>query len=242
MLYATETNRVRLFAATLLCCSFAVLGSPGVKAQTSSGAAPITADPTHKIRFDNGRVRMYEVILQKGEATLVHEHRADSFNVFFRTAEITNEPHGGKPRVLRIPAGAVRFASTAKGPFSHRIVDTGDATFHVVAMELLAPPRASVVSASQRPSPPFKVELENQRGRVYRISLAPGESTEMFSRPAGSAVFATSTGRLSESPDGRPTRLWDLEPGNFRWIDQDERVSLKNEGTTPIELIEIDVF
>lgn len=242
MLYATETSRTRSFAATLLCCFLAVLGSPGAEAQTSSGAVSVTADPTHKIRFDNGRVRMYEVVLPKGEATLVHEHRADSFNIFFRTAEITNEPQGGKPVVLRIPAGAVRFASTAKGPFSHRIIATGDATFHVVAMELLAPPPASVTSVSQRTSPPFKVELENQRGRVYRISLAPGESTEMFIRPAGSALFATSTGRLSENPDGRPTRLWDFEPGHFRWIDGSERVSLKNESTTPIELVEIEVF
>jgi len=242
MLCAAKTSRAHSLVATLLFCSSWLLAPINAGAQTPSGPVPITAEPDHKIRFDNGRVRMYEVVLSKGKATLVHEHRADSFNVFPRTAEFTNEPQGGKPVVLQIPAGTVRFASTAKGPFSHRVIATGDMTFHVIAMELLTPPSSSVASATQRASPPFKVELENQRGRVHRISLSPGESTETFTRPTASALFATSTGRISENPDGRPMRLWDFEPGHFRWFDGTESVSLKNEGTTPIELVEIEVF
>jgi hypothetical protein len=181
-------------------------------AQTPDGVVAITAEPDHKIRFDNGRVRMYEVILPKGKGTLVHEHRADSFSVIFRNSEITNEPHGGKPAIFKVPAGAVGFASTAKGPYSHRVVASGESSFHVIAMELMSPTPGGGATPP-RSGTAFKVVQENPRGRAYRLTLAPGESTEVFARPSGTAVFAISAGRISESPDGKAARLWDFETG-----------------------------
>lgn len=230
-----------LVAAALLC----VLGAlaPGVgAAQTPDGVVAITAEPEHKIRFDNGRVRMHEVILLKGKATLYHEHRADNFTVFFRDTEISNESHGEKAVVVKRPAGSVGFRSTAKGPYSHRVVATGDTTFHVTNVELMSPTPTAVAMPPPRAGSTFKVPLENPRGRAYRLTLAPGESTEAFTRAANTAVFAISAGRISESIDGRPTRLWDFEPGHFRWHDAAEKVSVKNESSAPIDLVEIEVF
>jgi hypothetical protein len=186
---------------------------------------------------------MYEVVLPKGKGTLMHEHRADSFTVSFRTAEVTSEPHrGGKPVVLSRTPGFVGFLSTAKGPYSHRAIASGETTFHVIAMELLSPTPAGSATTAQRPGSAFKVALENPRGRVYRVTLAPGESTEPFTRPAGSALFAISAGRISETVDGKSARLWDFEPAHFRWFENSEKALIKNESSTPVELVEIEVF
>jgi len=217
--------------------------TPGAgKPEAAQKVVAIDAEPNHKIRFDNGKVRMYEVTLASGQATLMHEHRADSFSVVFGNTEATNEPLGGKPRTAKVPSGLVVFSSTAKGPYSHRIVASGDLTFHVIAMELLSPAPTSAPAAAGRANPPFKIVRENPRGRAYRISLAPGASTPVFTRPAESVVFAVSAGRVSERSDGRPARLWDFEPGNFHWYDASETISLRNEGATPVDLVEIDVF
>lgn len=242
MLNNTQSKRSRQLVAVLVTCSLGILSPTSGVAQTPDGVVPITSEPKHKIRFDNGRVRMFEVVLPKGKATLYHEHRADSFSVIFRNTEITNEPHGGKPVVVKIPAGRVGFASTAKGPYSHRVVASGETTFHVIAMELMSPTPTGAPSTDQRTGSQFKVALENPRGRVYSIRLAPGEHTEMFIRSASSALFAISAGRISESVDGKPTRLWDFEPGHFRWFDASERLSVKNESPTPVDLVEIEVF
>jgi mannose-6-phosphate isomerase-like protein (cupin superfamily) len=242
MLYVAQANRVRSLVAILVPCCLGLVAPTSSFAQTPAGVVPITSEPDHKIRFDNGSVRMYEVVLPKGKATLVHEHRADSFTVFVRTADVTNEPLGGKPVVLQRPPGFVGFTSTAKGPYSHRVTASGETTFHVIAMELLSPTPASSATATQRPSSTFKVVLESPRGRVYRVTLAPGESTETFARAAGSALFAISAGRISESADGKPVRLWDFEPGHFRWFETGEKLSVKNESSTPIDLVEIEVF
>jgi hypothetical protein len=242
MRHRVQTKHARHLAAILITCCFGVIAPVSGIAQTPAGVVPITSEPDHKIRLDNGRVRMYEVVLPKGGATLVHEHRTDSFTVFIRPAELTNEPYGGKPAILQRTPGFVGFASTAKGPYSHRVIASGETTIHLIAMELLSPTPTGTATATQRPSSTFKVVLENPRGRAYRVALAPGESTETFTRVAGSALFAISAGRISESADGKPVRLWDFEPGHFRWFETSEKLSVKNESSTPIDLVEIEVF
>jgi len=230
-----------LMAAALLLLAGCTTPDAG-KLEGGQSVVAVDAEPNHKIRFDNGKVRMYEVTLEKGQATLMHEHRADSFSVIFGDTEVTNEPRVGKPRTARVPSGFVVYSSTAKGPYSHRVVASGDLTFHVIAMELLSPAPTSAPAAAGRANPPFKVVRESPRGRAYRISLAPGASTPVFNRPAESVVFAVSTGRVRETSAGRPARLWDFEPGNFHWYDASETISLRNEGSTPVDLVEIDVF
>jgi len=217
--------------------------APDVQTSLTEGVVPITEEPDHRIRFDNGTVRMYEVVLPRGRATLMHEHLADNFTVFFRTARVLNEPHGGgEPVAVEARPGVVSFSSTAEGPYTHRVISGGEETFHVIAMELLTPGPAAAPSAEPRPGAAFELVLENDRGRAYRIILAPGESTGSFTRPAGTALFAVSSGRVSEELEGRPRRLWDFEPADFRWFDGSEALSIRNEGTEPIELVEIEVL
>jgi len=226
-------------AAALLCSltSFAPLP---VRAQPE-GVVAVTAEPEHKIRFDNGRVRMYEVILPKGKTTLMHEHRQDNFAIFFANSRISNEPHGAKPVDIGVEAGIVGFASTARGPYSHKITGTADTPFHVIALELLSPMPTSR-NSSQRTGAATKMLVENPRGRVFRITLTPGEATDVFTRPAATAVFAINTGRVSETPDGKDKRLWDFAPGHYRLTEVAERLTLRNEGAQSIDLVEIELF
>jgi hypothetical protein len=40
---------------------------------------------------------------------------------------------------------------------------------------------------------------------------------------------------------GKPTRLWDFEPADFRRFDSSEALSIRNEGSMAIELVEIEI-
>lgn len=231
----------RLGAILAYCLLGFLVPLPGI-AQAPEGVVPITSEPEHKIRFDNGKVRLVEVVLPKGKSSLFHEHRADAFFVFFRTAEITSEPFGEKPVVTTTPAGSVHFRPTADGPYVHRVIASGAEIVHVSALELLESAAAGPASAPQDRFPPFEVALENSRGRIFRLKLGPGEATEAFTRPAGTAIFAVSSGRISEKREGNPERLWDFEPGHFRWVEIGEVLSLRNGGSAPIEWVEIEVF
>lgn len=223
------------------CCLVVLLVPSVAVSQTPEQAVPITAEPEHKIRFDNGTVRMYEVRLPKGHATLMHEHRADSFSVIFGDTEITNEPLGGAATESTFAAGRVGFASTAQGPYAHRVIASEDTDFHVIAMELMAAEPASAASLEPIADPAFELVLDNPRGRAYRIRLAPGESTGPFRRRGSTALFAISAGRIAEAVAGAGIRLWDFATGHFRWMDTAETLRLKNEGSAPLHLVEIEI-
>ncbi len=235
------SSQVRCLVAVSCCLLGLVWPSNGL-AQTSEQAVPITAEPEHKIRFDNGRVRMYEVRLAKGQATLMHEHLADSFSVIFRDTGISIELLDGATTNSSFSAGRVGFASTAQGPYSHRVVASKDTDFHVIAMELMTPAPDPLVSPDQRADPRIQLVLENPRGRAYRLRLAPGESTGPFVRPGATAIFAISGGRIAEEVSGERNRLWDFETGHFRWMDNAQTLTMKNEGSTPVDLVEIEIY
>lgn len=237
-----DSLNVRMHCLLTVSCSLAALVYPAFGlARTPEQVVPITAEPEHRIRFDNGTVRMYELRLPKGRATLMHEHRADSFSVIFGDTEITNELLAGAATRSTFAAGRVGFASTAQGPYSHRVVASEDTDFHVIAMELMSPEPASAANLDPRADPAFELVLDNPRGRAYRIQLAPGESTGLFRRPGSTALFAISAGRIAEAVAGAGSRLWDFETGHFRWMDMAETLSLTNEGSAPVHLVEIEI-
>jgi hypothetical protein len=145
--------------------------------------------------------------------------------------------------VHSLKAGEVSFASTAKAPYTHRIGCASDVNFHVVDLEINSKSRLGQGGETpKRPDKNFAVVLENSRGRAYRMTLKAGETTEVFTRPANTAIFAISGGRTREVTEGKPPRFWDSEPGNFRWVDVPDRLTIRNESVTDLELVEIELF
>jgi hypothetical protein len=231
-----------LVAIFLILSGVIIYDSSPLEAQTPKNIIPITSEPDHKIRFDNGKVRIYEVFLPKRKATLWHEHRADNFSVLLCDSEITIESKDRTSNTLTGKAGTVGFSSTALGPYSHRVIASGDRAFHVITMELISPKPSRSASANQRENTPFSIVEENSRGRVYHIILSPGQSTGLYTRQGSTALIAISTGRIVEEAEGKARRFWDFEVGDFKWTDFTENLSLKNEGSAPIEFVAIEVF
>jgi hypothetical protein len=203
---------------------------------------PVTAEPNHRIRLDTGSVRIYEVQLSQGSSTSFHEHTKDSFSVLLNTTSRANEVRGGRRDIAQVKAGQVGFASTANGPYAHRIEATGDMPYRVVVIEMLSETKAvAATGIPGRPQPNFSTVLENSRGRAYRLVLKPGETSGTFTRPASTWIIAITGGRTSELTDGKAPRLWDSERGNFRWTTMAESLTLRNEGDSTIEFVEIEI-
>lgn len=221
------------FIALFLASSFCL-------AELPAGVVPITSEPNHKVRFENDKIRIVEARLPKGKKTLFHEHRFDGFYVFFKAEGFVNEPYEAKTISPDLQMGSVEFIPADK-PYIHRVGASGSQDVHVTVVELLTPVNA-VAKETELRFPPFEVSLENSRGRIYRLSLSPGESTELFTRPAGTVIFAITSGQIIEQSDVKATRRWELAPGRFRWIDSSEDLRIKNDGQMPVELVEIELF
>lgn len=230
----------RLMTAAICISAFLPVA---LHAQAPTKMIPVSAEPHHHLRLENKKVRIYEVVLPKGESTLWHEHSEDNFAVFINASSVIVQSPGLQPMSFPIAAGGVSFRSTANGPYSHRVEGNGDTPFRVMLLELRAPQSGTSASGTpQRADPPFYLRLQNSRGRVYRVILGPGQSTGMFTRPANTAIFAISSGRISEQAKGKAAKTWEFDAGAFRWADSAESLSLKNEGASKVDLVEIEVY
>jgi len=241
MIATTQRSR-QAAGAFAVCCCLGTLVPAAALGQAPDGVVPITSEPDHKIRVDNGTVRIYEICLSPGMTTLWHEHGADNFTVIFEDSEVTIEPYAGEPVTIPVAAGDAGFSSTASGPYTHRVSASGQTDFHGIAVELLSSDPYGKSTPDRRSDPPFHVALENSRGRAYRVRLEPGETVGPFARTGPAVLVAISAGRISEQAEGSARRLWDFETGHFRWIDEPGVISIRNEGAEPVDLVEIEIY
>jgi hypothetical protein len=218
----------RFVVAVLVVIALAVPTS--MLAQGSDTVVPVYKESHHRVRFDNGIVRVYEVKLKGGESTLFHEHAADNIAVRVSTNTIVDQRLGEQSNVFSAKTGKVTLASTEKGPYTHRVGSIDD-YFHVVDIEINRKSRLGPnIETPKRSEKHFTIVSETSRGRAYRMILKASESTETFARPANTAIVALSGGRITEVMEGKPPRFWDSEPGNFRWVDVPEKLTIKNDG------------
>jgi len=209
-------------------------------AQSQDPVLPVSKEPSHHIRFDNGRVRVYNVRVPAGKWTEFHEHTWDNFFVFIIPTTQDCEFSDGRKGTREVKAGDVGFSSTATGPYTHRVTPRSE-PLHVIDIEILNNAKLGSDSAAKRPES-FKIVLENLRGRAYDLLLKPGQSTSLFTRAPNTGIFVVLGGRVSETPEGKAPRLWDSEPGDFRWSDLPERLTLTNNSPQDERFVEIELF
>ncbi|MCI0418735.1 MAG: hypothetical protein L0312_05850 [Acidobacteria bacterium] len=104
---------------------------------------------------------------------------------------------------------------------------------------LLTGPAAMAQDPVKADAKHYKVEFENPRVRVLRISFAPGEKSAMHEHPAGIAVFLTENRAKFNLPDGKAEeRAW--KAGQTMWLPAEKHLpeALTN---TPVELVLIEL-
>jgi quercetin dioxygenase-like cupin family protein len=210
------------------------------EAQASTpSAVPVEQDPAHRLVLQNEHVRVFEVSLAAGDATLWHEHLHDGASVRLTDATVEDQPKDGKATTMRLRRGEVAFGATPTARI-HRVRNVGETVFHNVYIELLTPHDAStapVVAAAPDP----RVVFENDRVRALRRILAPGESTDMHVHASRGVGVPISAGRLEiSSPEGA-TRSVALKVGAVQWIEAGTTHRLKNVGDAGIEIVDIEL-
>ena len=85
----------------------------------------------------------------------------------------------------------------------------------------------------------YKLEFENERVRVLRISYEPGEKSVMHRHPAGLAVFLTEQKVKFAAPDGTEQETAN-EPGKTSWHEAEQHLP-ENIGDQPMELILVEM-
>jgi acetolactate synthase regulatory subunit len=173
-------------------------------------AIPVEQEPQHHLVFANEFVRVIDLHMPPGFRSLKHSHVWDN-------VAVTIDPGRNDPEALA-RVGRVTFQ---KGGYSHAVGNTAPLEAHFLDIEILT---SGAKANETRELAAHKLELENDKVRVYRVTLAPGQSMVGHSHGHG---------WLSVTVKGGP-------PGAFTWHDALSSDAMKNSGTSPLEMVEIE--
>jgi hypothetical protein len=208
-----------------------VLLAGSLGAQTT---VPVSGEPRHHVQFVNESVRVYDVVVPPGDTTLYHVHGVDYTYVTFGAANLIAQVLGSEPYPLALHDGEVRFS---KGPLTHRVSNPAPSPFHNLTIELLS--RAALSSAPTAPlASGDSLVLENERVRVVRHEIAPGQRAGVATQGGVLDVYL-SAGQVVEESDGARGTSVAVQPATFRWHRVHSGHVLRNAGSEPIVVLTI---
>lgn len=209
----------------------------------SGGAPPVVPVESasyHVPVFRNELVTVLNVQIPPRRDSGYHRHSLDSIAVLMNDATRTNQTLGAEP-VARAaqPRGTVTFTPYGSEPLVHTVTLQGEQTFHNIVVEL-EQPSAGRFSPAERPAAYSKV-LDNERVRVWRLVLQPGEAAPAVTQNAPGVRVVVEGGELVESVPGMPERSMAPRAAEFYWQEAGATRAVRNSGTTRIELVELEL-
>ena len=226
---------MKLIASALV--SLIAVLAPHAQSPASESAVPVASEPRHHLKFENQYVRVFDVVVPPGDATLFHTHTNDYAFVSIGDANLKAEVPGNQPGPLVLKDGEVRFT---KGVITHRVTNMSKATFRNITIEIISSPGGKSDGKLLPDIPHHTPVLENDRVRVERVVLEPGQSTGMHEHALSGLGVAVSSGKITIESPGQKAQMIDLKPGEFRWHTGAITHKLTNTGKTRFEAVDIE--
>jgi quercetin dioxygenase-like cupin family protein len=223
----------------LLILLLVVAAAPLSQSNSPQSPAEISGEPRHHAKFENEFVRVWDVTVPAGDTTLWHIHRNDNVVVTLGGASLRIETVGAAPAEVQWKFGEVRFG---KATYVHRAMNIGTTPFHNMTIEILKSPPSSAEATKLKEPITRAPVLENDRVRVYRVTLEPGQSTTMHTHVLPSLAVAITAGEIEITTEGKdkPDRL-SLPATDVRWRGGPVTHSVKNVGKTRFEAADIEL-
>lgn len=199
-------------------------------------AVPIEKEPRHRLKFGNQYVRLFDVLIPKGDTSLYHIHRYDGVSVRLSNAQILDEVLGGQKVEFILKPGEVTFG-LRPAEMTHRVINNGSSDFRNIFIEILpVAVRLSTIKSSE-PLPDHKLLFDNDRVSAYRVVLKPGRSTQVHNRDIkGISVFVTDA-KIQIIVSERKTKTKQFRSGEFMWYDAGKAQAVKNVGPSDMEMV-----
>jgi quercetin dioxygenase-like cupin family protein len=200
-----------------------------------SSPVPIQEEPLHRVVFASKALRIFDVVLPPHATTLYHVHANDMAGVTLVPGPTRDEELGKPPRDDPADAPDDVWFEPHIQPAVHRVTNLGDSPIRMIGIELLTPRKRTGARATTDKA--AGVILENDRVRVTRFSLRPGEKSEI--RSHGSYVLVSlGQGRL-RNVCGKAEQV--VETAGFLCVAGDRRRHIANIGDAPIEFLEFEL-
>jgi len=227
---------------TMKCTAAALLLSLGIALEAAPQRAevPVEEASYHVPAFRNDLVTVLNVYIPSGRESGFHRHSLDSVGVLLSDTDRTGQVLGAEAVVTpRRGRGSANFTAYAREPLVHSVAVTGEAPFHNIVVELMYGESGRFTAGTRGEG--YTQILDNERVRVWRLALEPGQSAPAITQRAPGVRVVIDGGELVESVPGRPDRAKAPRSGDFFWQDAGETRAVRNAGSTRIELVELEL-
>lgn len=180
----------------------------------------IVDEPRHRTVHLDGDIRVLDVQINPGDQTLPHTHDGAIMYTFISNGE---GPLNG-----RVSSNT----DYVKESFTHQVSNDGPGLFRIIAMANYGPP----VAKNDLPQGLADPTLENPWFRSYRIELAPGESSAMFSHQNPVLVVQVNDGIAHVSREDGITAELDAM-GDWAWRKAASQYQIHNAGNSQVALV-----
>ena len=215
----------------------AILSVAGALSSVAQSPVPVASEPRHHLKFENEYVRVFDVIVPPGDTTLFHIHSNDYLFVSIGDANLKAEVLGNQPGDLILKDGEVRYT---KATITHRVANQSKDQFRNITIEVLKSPGIKVDANSHPQISGHSLVLENDRVRVERLVLEPGQATNMHKHALPGLAVIVSGGSVMVDAPGQKAQAFDLKAGEFRWREAGTTHRLKNAGKNRVEVVDIE--
>lgn len=182
----------------------------------------ILQEPRHRIVRHEGDVWVLDIQINPGDSTKQHTHNSAILYNFISSG--TGSSNG------RLTSNTDYVTEN----YTHRAANEGPGLFRIIAVANYGDPQEDLTA--NRPSGlEGQPEIENPWFRAYRISLAPGESTEVLRHSSPAVIVQVTDGLAHVSrEDGITAEL--TAQGSWAWRDANSGYQITNVGSAPMEL------
>ena len=135
----------------------------------------------------------------------------------------------------------VNFSRGTATPYTHRVGNVGTTPLRFVVTEVKAQSDSSGTPAALDAVPGHKLIVENERVKVYRITIDPKQSTGIRARTLPWVRVSLSPGTIAVRESGKNAVTAEIQAGDYRWHEGATSQSLENIGAAAYEAIEIEL-
>ena len=224
---------------------------PFLLASTAVVAAqvPLSKEPRHRVTFENTQLRILDVNIPPGDASLDHRHDLDIVTVSMTDGTPTRIQTGTQPATERPPRplGDATVAEYAGKAQSHIVANVGKSPYRLFAVENLRTSGWSMGPAAAGLA--TKLTQEARAFRLYDVSLGRPTTQTSHAHALPTIVVLIAGVVMSDGPDtqakanpGAPIGLKQLtEPGQWILVPAGDTHHVVGLGTGDARVIEIEV-
>jgi hypothetical protein len=230
----------QLVLASLTVCAI-MLAQPAI-GQEEGPPVPVEKAAFHVPVFRNDQVALLNVHIPPGRAAPYHIHSLDQISVLVQEADNAGQVLGEDPTPpRRNRRGSVTYTAYSKKPLTHRVRNTGPTPFNNIVIALLYPEPGRFTAGSRTDAAGYTLAIDNERVRIWRLVLEPGQSAGAITQTAPGIRVVVDGGEIAESVPGQADRGMAPGLGEFFWQEPGVTRTVRNTGTTRIELVEIEL-